>query len=78
MRHGWGQMKHHQAPRCSAVSIQTIEPFGVSWISGPDQPIGRLPVAFGTAVIEIRMYWRCIIVHKPCGVCDWSTPEKGR
>ena len=32
--------------------------FGVSWKSGPDQPIGRSPVAFSTAAIEARMYWR--------------------
>jgi uncharacterized protein (TIGR02246 family) len=37
--------------------------FGGSWISGPDQPMGRLPVAFGTAAIEVRMYWRCPVAY---------------
>src|SRR5712692_2348994 len=32
--------------------------FGVSWKSGPDQPTGRLPVAFSTAAIESRIYCR--------------------
>src|SRR5712691_12153100 len=32
--------------------------FGVSWKSGPDQPSGRLPVAFSTASIEARIYCR--------------------
>jgi hypothetical protein len=32
--------------------------FSVSWKSGPDQPIGRWPVAFSTASIESRMYCR--------------------
>ena len=36
--------------------------FGVSWKSGPDQPIGRLPVAFSTASIEARMYCAFLVL----------------
>ena len=37
--------------------------FGVSWKSGPDQPIGRLPVAFSTASIEARMYSPLLVLR---------------
>ena len=38
----------------SVTAARRLGVFGVSWKSGPDQPIGRLPVALSTAEIEAR------------------------
>src|SRR6516225_4036463 len=37
--------------------------FGVSWKSGPDQPIGRFPVAFSTASMESRIRPFLVLGH---------------